>query len=361
MRGAAKFMIALAVTCASALAAVAAINYSVDVNGVYSSEADYWAHVNRYVDALLQSEHGLAYIPFDRGVKFELARRTAADCYVLGSSHEIQINARRFPLLGERCRQIINLGVSGGVYEDVLTFLSVLADKPAGTHAYIGLRPWFFGPPVNDQWGEIGNQYALARAKFGLRRNRARPSFRLAANLINADYLERNLEKLVGAAGSGPPENPADWRHETANPNVGMTDRDGSLTYPPESGNAATPEPAFGPGILTIREPFVVPAVVHEFETVILALRARGIEIHIMLMPFRPDTLECPDPLLCRAFEQTETVAHDLGRRLGVEVIGGYDSRRYGLTRDDFRDYHHLAEKAFPKLSAALKAEAASK
>src|SRR5205807_7093203 len=109
-----------------ALALVAAVNAKVDVNGLYHDRRGFAA---RYVDALIHSRQGLVQVPYERLIKFELARQTDADCYLFGSSHVTTINRLRFPLLAERCSRLANLAVSSASFEDTVIFMSALLSK----------------------------------------------------------------------------------------------------------------------------------------------------------------------------------------------------------------------------------------
>lgn len=82
---------------------------------------------------------------------------------------------------------------------------------------------------------------------------------------------------------------------------------------------------------------------IQSYENLISYLSDRGTEIIIYMQPFSITQCEyIYEQNTNPAFSMVEEYLHELGRDKGIKVIGGYDSRRYNITDDDFIDFMHL-------------------
>lgn len=82
---------------------------------------------------------------------------------------------------------------------------------------------------------------------------------------------------------------------------------------------------------------------IQSYENLINYLTDRGTEIIIYIQPF--SITQCGyiyEQNTNPAFSVVEEYLHELGRNKGITVVGGYDSRRYNITDNDFIDYMHL-------------------
>jgi len=352
-----RFLASFTAGCLTVLGSVAAINMAVDVSGIYrSSGDDYRRHVRDYVQALRSTSQGLVKSPFDRAVKLELARTTTADCYVLGSSHEMLINRERFPLLDRQCRDLVNVAVSGASFEDVLSSLAIVADKAAGTRVIVGVPPWFYRRDADVRWREFSADYEWARTRFGLERGRAASAGKDKwLNLINAEYLRRNVQALRKTSGkltAFPPIQPVVSPEQLADRDSVYLP-DGSMVES-RAGTVRAAEALVGTGDYKYSSVTAVPEVLREFESALRVLQRQGVEVTLLLMPYHPKVLRCAKPEICTWLSAAEAVSRELGARMGIPVIGGYDPGPLGLAHEDFYDYMHVAAEGLPKMSAAL-------
>lgn len=82
---------------------------------------------------------------------------------------------------------------------------------------------------------------------------------------------------------------------------------------------------------------------IQSYENLIAYLSDRGTEIIIYMQPFSITQCEyIYEQNTNPAFSMVEEYLHKLGREKGIKVVGGYDSRKYNITDDDFIDFMHL-------------------
>lgn len=82
---------------------------------------------------------------------------------------------------------------------------------------------------------------------------------------------------------------------------------------------------------------------IQSYENLINYLSDRGTEIIIYTQPF--SITQCDyiyEQNTNPVFSVVEEYLHELGRNKGIKVVGGYDSRRYNITDNDFIDFMHL-------------------
>jgi hypothetical protein len=114
---------------------------------VVDSQALYWvrhidegsSRVRKFVDAMIAAPYGV-YVPSccQRLIKLELTRRLAtAECFVLGSSHQMQLRGN----IGGRCRHTANLAVYSGAYEDLVTLLYAAIESGSSKTIFVGVDP----------------------------------------------------------------------------------------------------------------------------------------------------------------------------------------------------------------------------
>lgn len=345
----ARFLLALTLTCIAILGGIAAVNFTIDANGAYGGDTSSRRLFSvNYVEALLSSPHGLNHIPLERPIKLELAKRSNAACYILGSSHEVSINLRTLPALQDICPSLVNLGVSGGVFEDAVAFLSLLSDKPSGTHVFVSIPPWFFRPYMEAHWTQVEAQYVAARNQFNLDTQKSWPSsFSPSLSLINADYFLHNLGTMsFHTAKAGDKITPA---------HSGEPQGKEAFTLPDGSYRRrnVTPEPEHligNGGYKLTNRVTVIPGLVNDFQTVLTQVKQRGIRITLLLTPYHPKVFDCQPAWICTSLRETETATRNLAHRLDLPVLWGYSPVPFGLTHPDFEDDHHVAPRSLWKL-----------
>tara|TARA_R110000782_G_scaffold67650_4_gene136590 strand:- start:164 stop:1264 length:1101 start_codon:yes stop_codon:yes gene_type:complete len=350
-----RFLIQVLMTGLVVLMVCAAINVTVDVRGVYSGrDGSDDLGLSDYVTALRRQEHGLIRDMRLRETKHELLRQSSADCIVLGSSHVGAISRDSLPNVLGGCRNFVNLYLDGAVFEDEVAFLALIAETPTAKKVLIEVAPWSLRENVGARWRTMGALYDRGRAYFGLspRPEAVGVSVDLAANLINFEYLKRNLEAgFAGRADNRFVIQPVAADHAGLTAAEAVTLPDGSREY---SAQAMARLPLawdqVGTGDFNIRKPYVNPRTAADFETILLGLRKRGIEPVLLLMPYHPKVLTCEFAPVCEAMKLTTEKVQDIAARLNITVVGGFDPRPFGIGQGEFFDYHHVLRGAVRKL-----------
>lgn len=344
----------LLVACVGLLAC-ATFNAFTDVEAVYFRKHFRDGQgVRDYVAALREHPEGVLPDSRERPVKVELLRQSDADCFVIGSS---QVNMIRQSSLSETlsaCNKFINLAVSGAAFEDYVSFLAILAEKPKSKRVVVAMPPWIFRMAPDGRWRLAENLYDEGRRFFGLRLRA--PSVGLLSdwvgNLFNYQYLMRNIGWLIDGRTLMPYEVrpvPFDQRHLEENAFVLMPDGSLMRSAPPKAGQLSQALDV-GNGDYKIRPPMVNSTVVREFETVLRQLLSLGITPVLLMTPYNPLVWRCKKPIVCETMIEVEGLARDLAKRLGIRVVGGFNPRRFGITEDEFFDAHHMAERGVRKL-----------
>jgi len=336
-------------TFLATLALVATTNYAIDANEIYRAHDAQVPLVRSFVQRLLASETGLAFVPQERSVKLELARQSAADCVVLGSSHEIQLGFGSAPSIFDTCTAVVNLAVSGGSFEDFVAAIGIVIRRKFARTVYIGVGPWMLRRGADERFAEERAVYNEGRIVLGLEAESGRLNDDIAwyVNLISADYLQHNvgfLWRTMKSLGSLPVRRFEIKDGQLARSDEGVISSDGTIRYSRDELNKS-PQPP-GRGDYKIASPVLDPAVIAEFEQGLRLLVEQGVVIKMLLMPYHPAVLNCADARVCESLRQVEEYIRNLSQRCDFDVIGSYDPRPFALTGRDFMDEMHLNREA---------------
>lgn len=348
------FIVAFAALLIAILAPIVAVNLSVDVTGVYSSnKANELALARTYAEALINSPGGLLWEPRERAVKIEYAKLSTADCFVTGSSREMQIDPTTLPALAPLCPTLANVSTSGAGIEDFLTILGLVVAKGRPATMIVGIAPWSLRYNADKGWQQFPDVYGEQRARLGLDAGTARDWTRAKLaleNLLSFAYFRRNLD-WMRARGSfrAIPVDPdeARWRDdETAL-------RPNGVLAPSRQARAEPPPPDVAIGVRDPRvgTPLVSPETLADLDRAIGFARAKGIRFAFVLPPFHPRVLGCQSKEFCAAIVAVRAAIRALAVRHASPVFGDFDPACCGVTRDDFYDYTHLRPSGLRKIT----------
>lgn len=349
---ASRFLTTCTISTLLALGTVAAINFTVDVNRVYhAGDSGEHRQIAAYVDQLRHSAEGMVETRWDRPLKWELAAQSDARCFVLGSSRAMIFGRDALAQLGEHCDSLANLAVSGAGFEDFVTAAGLIADKPSLGSVYVGLDPWTLRFNADARWTQFEALYRQGRQALGLPALPGGNGWERLTNLLNAQYLRRNLELLSVGSTETPIKAVAAGRANVAETeNIVLPD--GSLVYSRAYQSRPPPPEAQIPnGSTKIQPPYLDPRTTAEFERVLERLSARGARIVLLLAPYHPKVMRCESDKACEAIRVVEAWARDLAGRRGYGLIGSYDPRRFGLGADMFHDELHMDAAAVARLA----------
>lgn len=338
------------------------INYFVDVQSIYHRDA-VDAYANQYVHQLLTSRFGMVWKGGnERAIKLRLAELSDADCYVIGSSREMQIDSETMPTLLRDCRKVTNLAVPKGSFEDFVAAAGKLAKNAHARHLYVGIQAWGLLRNANSNWTEQNAALFAAQKDLGFAQDEGVDQTSLLSkidNLFNAEYLLSNLAALRHhdmASASVPAIVELDDGWENLNKENNILFPDGRLRYSQQR-IAQLLASAIGDGsdnIPVARNP-VDARVVTQYGAVAKALSQQGIQVHYLLMPYHPTVLDCASARVCKTLSAVDAAIRLQAAELGVEVVGSFDPRPLGLKAQDFQDSLHLQPEALDKVAGGAK------
>lgn len=350
-----RFLTTCTIAALLALGAIGSVNFAVDVNRVYHAGDDgEQRQVAAYVAQLRSSAEGMVAMASERPTKWELAAQSDARCFVLGSSRAMIFGQHALAQLGEHCDSLANVAVSGGAFEDFITAAGLIADKPLLDAVYVGVDPWTLRFNADVHWIPFGAAYRQGRERLGLPAIQNHSSWEQLTNLVNGQYLRRNLEQLYAGKAKATIKAVAPGRTNLAD-DENILLPDGSVVYSRAYEAKPPPHDAQVPnGSIKIQPPYLDPRTASEFEQALERLQARGARIVLLLGPYHPKVMRCESEKACEAIRVVEAWARNLAARHGYGTIGSFDPRRMGLGPEMFHDELHMRSDAIPKLASSV-------
>lgn len=334
--------------CLAVLAAVAATNYRVDPVGLFDDGQLARMAARKLIEGKAIAASNLD----DRQLHRAYAGMVPAapDALVLGSSRVMSIGLK---VIGDGT--VYNAAVSSATLPDILALSRMfLAAKNKPKRIFIGLDTWLLdSQPRNSRWRTLALQYAAMRDQLGLpksdveaasRWSRLKAIIGLSMTLESLGVLRADgLGALGGQAGG-------EVRFVQATDTDKAAKRpDGSLQYA-AAYRHRSPDLVLAAAVLdgrqlvtdSLRGGKFAPASVAAFTALVRHLKARGIEVFLVLPPFHPATYSWVRQHSADDFlATTEKSYRTLARRLNVTVLGSYDAAKVGCLQSLFLDGSH--------------------
>jgi hypothetical protein len=322
------------------LALIAITNYLVDPENIYSKNEH-----NDIAKEILISSYGVVVENInDRDLKMGLTKHAGEfSCVILGSSHVMQISSYRYPTLTESlCPNLLNLGVSAAVIEDIFIFSYVIANlenKPK--KILIEIAPWSLNRGRGDQWQRYSDKYDQfldeLNEKKETENNRASYSFLLLGNLLNAQYFKHSIVKLFE-----PGEIIDAEKFDFAK---GYEEKvilpDGSLVYTKSHIEQSKSALINGNGIYKLIDAqWYDEKVIKLLESLVLYLVERDIEVYFILSPYHQNVWK-NNPVTVNAMKIVSKIIRQFAREWGVTVLGTYNPDELACRKEQFFDAAH--------------------
>lgn len=356
-----KYLYALLLITLFLLSGVGIINYIMDPACIYHS-INYRKNNSPKVYAadLLTSTHGLLWPNNswnERDIKMALAQQVKdCDCAIIGSSHVMNISSfRKDKSLTSICDSLINLGVSGGTLEDYLALTWELTNNQSAPRTIVfGVDYWALSDRQDQRWERYKESYQSMREALmnGISKQEENKSsnWEYLQNLINPDYFYRSLKKLV-RKGLVIQEAP-DFDYSVGI-NVPVILPDGSLIYSQDYIKRSNENP-IPIGGSRYKEKLsglqYSERGVEFFSSLIRYLRARGINIVILMTPYHHNVWADEQSLTTKALLEIESLIRKLGHELDISVIGSYNPDVVGCEPEEFYDDMHPKPSCLSKL-----------
>lgn len=273
------------------------------------------------------------------------------DTVVLGGS--------RGMYLGEEITgysRLYNNCVSGACLEDYYALLGLYQYrfKRMPNRVIIETSPWiFYGGNPESRWTEDERYYKSACDLYKLVNKTEIPDSEdvtIENPYISLAYFRYNLDKLI--TGEYKQKGPEDARVST-DPDESADYPDGTIRYEASTENESDERLAkvrSAVGAYGYEESDDMTDIDSEkaasFEALIDYLQECGTEVVIFMQPFSPTQCKFSfDENLNPGYSKAYDYLVDLGKRKGLSVRGGFDSREFGLGDEHFMDSMHLDKK----------------
>ena len=182
------------------MAFVGGVNYLVDPGFIYSKQNSS-VDPDTYAFFLITSNNGLVADGWnERSIKTSLANFSDNyDCVVFGSSHVMQISSiRNTGNITNICPKLLNLGVSGGSFEDVFAFSNIIFNhKIKPQNIFIDITPWFFKFNMDTRYKINQSKYDEFLSKLNKKESDiTHNSYQidLIKNLFNLEYFITSIK-----------------------------------------------------------------------------------------------------------------------------------------------------------------------
>ena len=357
------------------LTAIISLNYFVDPGAIYYRSGGNFPDM--YAKSLLESDNGLLWssnIISDRELALGLSSHVeSADCVVIGSSSVMQIGTYGEPRsLDGTCNTILNLAVSGGGIADhlILTYLAIKNGPPK--KIILGVDAWILANKSESMGSSVklSSRYSAnyEDAQLVILNSIQEDKVSLAKylNLINLEYTKKSISLL--------------WKWVSGNNSfIGISNvtkkvevligtesavelPDGSLVYPYAYINTAKeipiPEDYFyyknrtgsGSGMLASNTYFI-----DIYDRILSYIIESGVVPIVVLTPYHENLWKFKDSNIVMSMSKNEEIIRQLGKKLGVSVIGSYNPKNLGCKSNEFYDFQHATRECLSRIKMVEK------
>jgi hypothetical protein len=339
-----RYLWGLSLTIVPVLTAAALFNALVDPARIYLKRT---LNAGDFVNRLEAGYTG-QYNVNERDLKVELAKRSTADCVVIGSSHVYQFTPIFLKQGDRRCKTWLNLSVPAASLEDQLVFTQLLTSRPTPPKViFFELSHWTLTRDADTSYRDFPfyyspRLYALGYQNTGLKLfwDSAVAQAKKLRELLSLTMLQSSIQEW-----------PKFINHSvrfTKTPDLvkGMEDLfwvpDGSLLYAREyvAGAKSDVSPSTTIKYRTDRvriEPEAWKLFLGNLED----LKRQGIQSVVILTPFHPYSFEGGNHAfgqrLIRFGEQVKSKL----QAAGIPFTGGYRIAEVGCQDHEFYDMMH--------------------
>lgn len=340
------------------------INYFVDPGYIYFKKNS-GVSPDKFAKELLVDKTALVADGWnERILKKSLAKHSGEyDCIIIGSSHIMQISkVRDSGNIGKICPKLLNLGVSGGSFEDLFVFSNLIfknSKKPE--KVFIDITPWFFKFNMDNRYKinvKDYNEFVSIISDDKPLENKNNYEFNLIKNLFNLEYFITSLKNLHSISDTTKIEKPS----LTFQYNKGYTKalylEDGSHLYSSsfiEDSKIAIKNVKKGGGNYKIMREIYHQNTIEVFEKVIQYYQRHKIEVNFILTPYHPNVFKNGETKPVLHMKEVEALALTLSKKYNLPLYGSFFPKKLGCKESEFFDYMHAAQECLNKISFDLK------
>ncbi len=367
-----RFLICYIRLTIGTLCLIAAINFVIDPSSIYLKKILNDKYIDDYTNKLISAKTGIRAFANDRVVKMNLAGKISKyDCIILGSSHVLSLSVITCPSsLKAMFSSVMNLGVSGGSFEDVLIFShkilhrSLLSEDLSGKTILIGIDPWFFKWNMDGRYGIYKDELAMMKKELHVPDSIEPEAYqvKLLRNLINLNYFENSI-KLAQKTGLKellkdliPKNELVDYLLVDAiNYDVGfeyaVTLADGSHVYDRAYIKSSKTSSSYkNNGEYKLSGRFYDEDVIEIFKKLTDLYQKKGAKVALVLTPYHKCVFRTENEKNYSYLRQVEKRVQSLAAEKKIAIYGSYDPGMIGCTEDEFFDFMHPQKSCLAKI-----------
>ncbi len=345
---------------------IGGINFIVDLEEIYLGKILGKIKSSEFSNKLFNSKYGIVADGWnERLIKTTLAKESGNfDCIVLGSSRIMQISSiRNTGNIKNQCNSLLNLGVSGGNIEDISIFsYIVLNNITFPKKVFIAVDPWTLKFNMDARYGAYKEYYnkmntLLKESKAG---NDMFYINKLAKNLFNREYLQRNIKELSKNVEKNTiinlfkrdiiyPKNQFSYQLGYKN---AVTLSDASHVYSKEKILEFKNQPIkIGGGSYKISGRAYDNLTLQYLEKIIQVYQKNGVEVNFILVPYHPNVFKKGDTKVVKNFKIVESVIKKFEQKNNLRVYGSFFFYNLGCKNKEFLDFMHPTNECLNRIN----------
>ena len=351
----------------SIMSIIASINFVVDPGEIYLKKIIADKKSSEFTDKLFESKYGIIQTGWnERLIKTTLARQAPKfECVIIGSSHIMSISSiKNTGNITSQCKNLLNLGVSGGGIEDIAIFTNIiLKNIELPKIVFIGIAPWTLKFNMDSRYGAYKNQYIQINQllQFSNKDSSNAYETKYIKNLFNFEYLTYSLTELFENKKITKKESLFDKKilyPKNSFPlysgyDEAVTLQDGSHVYAKKwiaqqkNENQSMP---FGGGDYKLSEVIYDKNTIGYLQKLVDLYKYNDIKIKFILTPYHPNVFKKGDTKAVQSFKVIEEITRRFAQINNIQVYGSYFPRKLGCKESEYYDFMHPNEKCLNRI-----------
>lgn len=350
-----KFNIILLIAFLTTSFLIVAVNFIIDPGNIYLKKILVEREEKSIYEAFNSSKYGLHYKGNERFFKVLLAKNfnpNTYDCVAIGSSHIMQISSIRGNRIKKYCDNMLNLGVSGGSFEDILIFLGVLQQTNfSPKNIFIGIDPWTLKPNMDPRYTPYKAylEYFLAKNNIKTDIYNSNDVFSRGNEIKNLYNLEYTKESLRELRKNGFKLELTEKFHYTE------VSKDPTESFLPEATTLKDGSHVYASGYVDKNETFkdynkepsyklngksIDPKSILILKKVFKLVQSKT-NLYIILTPYHHSAFSDKNSKFLKYFTEVESEIKKIATERNIKVIGSYKPTRVNCSPEEFFDYMH--------------------
>ncbi len=347
---------------------IGGINFIVDPGEIYLKKILADMQCAEFSKQLFASDYGIVQTGWnERLVKTTLAKEAGKfDCVILGSSHIMQVSGvRNTGKIKSQCKNILNLGVSGGSIEDISIFsYLILNNINLPKQIFIGIDPWTLKFGMDSRFGAYNDYYDKMNVMLKDKEAGKDVSYlgKLIKNLFNGEYFYYSVLSLINKTENKKMNDglfnkniifPKDKFAYSTGYTEAVTLQDGSHVYDKNwilQQKSINPKIAIGGSEYKIYGEAYDEATIQYLKKIIDLYQNNNIKVNLVLTPYHPNVFKGGNTKLVIYITAIEKIIKKFSAENHIKLYGSYFPDKLGCTNEDFYDFMHATNNCLNKI-----------